>query len=189
MGGGNKKVSINSCLQMAGYHKYEENNQCEANTLENCGAHGAVCTKVNGTSTCTADGQCKVKSCDQGYHEDQGVCVDDDVNNCGGINCEGIYGWEYGKCDKGTCKVDKCTKHYHKYGDKCEVNDIDNCLAHNESCSVSHAQNVGCSDTIGCFVSECDSGYHIISDRKGCSPNTDTSCGTSTSYEPINCRW
>ncbi|MBQ1927323.1 MAG: hypothetical protein II180_14515, partial [Proteobacteria bacterium] len=69
--------SLASCN--TGFHKY--GNVCEENNIAHCGAHGTTCTTANvdhsSAVECTSGGACQATACVDGFHVDNGACVED----------------------------------------------------------------------------------------------------------------
>lgn len=78
-------LSGSSCTCPSGTHYY--NNTCEANSNENCGAHGKACVTAaianSASASCSSSGSCNL-TCQSGYHVYNGQCEANSISNCGG---------------------------------------------------------------------------------------------------------
>ena len=170
------------CPSTDGYHVY--NDVCEADSIDNCGAHGKKCTVEHGTPACV-NKECVVDHCDDGYELNYEKCVEkgalicnppyhingntcelDDAENCGehGKKCPGI---ENGTavCTRGECDL-LCNAGYHFYasenGDECEADSVRQCGSHDWACGnyLQNAIDYVCEQGT-CIAKLCESGYHL----------------------------
>ena len=116
----NSKCVIKACE--SGYHLNEDENVCEKNDVNNCGAHGVKCDAgvwANGTAFNCDDGTCRVTACAGGYQPNS--------NNKGCSVCDAnraVYVAKDTKADNGvTIPMDsKITVHYkRKDGNKTDA--------------------------------------------------------------------
>ena len=170
-------------------HIYE--NACESDSIENCGAHGKVCTVEHGSPACV-NKECVVDKCDDGYDLNYGKCVEkgaiscpelshvngnecelDDADNCGahGKKCPEIENG-FGECVRGDCEK-RCNVGYHFYdsenGEVCEEDSSLNCGSHDRSCAAAleHAEKFDC-EKGACVAKLCEVGYHINEINQSC---------------------
>ncbi len=150
----------------AGFHEHD--NGCEADDMENCGAHGAPCDSTvipNGASFSCDEGKCVVNQCDLNYHLYDNTCEEDTAEHCGSHenSCPSVDGGTY-HCQSltKTCEL-QCNKAHHLYEGGCEINDLDNCGRHGNSCSIDYSC---CTDPDGIAACEKPGGSTI----KLCTP-------------------
>ena len=128
-------------------HVYADRNECEENTITNCGEHGKACpNESNGSYTCPS-GEC-VLSCDANYHlsYDKKRCTLDRIDECGNsrTNCQSLEGWEAGSCTGGRCVATSCTNYTYLSGGECHT---------------------------------CEVGYHLNTSATGCEEDSAKACG------------
>ncbi len=96
------KCEYGTCSDVceSGTHIFGDN--CEEDSVENCGTHGNNCHNIAGWNDgeCT-EGRCTPTSCKVGYHLKNSLCVGDDSNNCGEENHECLSGQV---CVNGQCQ-------------------------------------------------------------------------------------
>jgi hypothetical protein len=167
---------------------------CETDLLrsvDNCGACGVVCPKVNGTASCNA-GECEV-ACDPGFADCDGsvkngceVDTTKNVDHCGGCGkvCPDVGGTP--SCAAGKCGVSKCDVGFGNCdGDPktgCEANfanDANNCGACGKACVAANGKG----KCVGgeCAVDTCDEGF------ADCDGDYTTGCETTTNTDAKNC--
>lgn len=200
----------------AGYHINSGKTGCVANTDTACGAANSTsttnCTTLanvaNGYGKCTVStGVCNVTKCNSGYHIKSGstACESNSDTACGAenststTNCTTLANVAsgYGKCtvSTGVCSVTKCNSGYHLNSGKtgCVANTNTSCGAVDSSTvkdctAISNVASGGGACSGGaCTVTKCVSGYHLNSDKTGCSANSNTSCAEVSSNSPKNC--
>ena len=187
--------------------------RCVKNTPEACGAPDMPedglknCTDylsehANATGMeCLPDGECRVSSCEEGYHVSlAGECEVDSVTSCGEhgeINCNDMMGDRVQEvaCEQSICVVLTCEEGFHLNAtrDACEANADDKCAAQNSNevlnCAnlvQANAEQMSC--IAGkCGVLKCATGYHIGADLMTCEPDTETACGRVDSAEVVDC--
>ncbi len=150
------------CSCDPGYHDEDglcvQDQVCQGDT---CSGHG-TCDDTTGVTICTCDeGYTGVRceSCAPGYHDEEGVCVTDQV--CQGNTCSG-----HGTCDDSTW-VTICTCDEGYTGDHCETcaagyqdNDGDGtCLANCATSGLNCGLHGTCDDSGGTAVCVCDAEY------------------------------
>ena len=151
------------------------------NNAQNCGECGKICQFDNGLDVGCEGGECKLKTCESGYHPFENACEKDDTTNCGehGVACtiDNVTDSESVSCDTGVCKAVTCESHYHVYEGTCEKNDNTNCGEHGVGCTkdnVTDSATVSC-DTGVCKAVTCESHYHAY--EGACEKNDTTNCG------------
>jgi len=119
---------------VCGINTHDNNGFCENDTIQNCGAHGRVCSEIvsNWADGVCINAECQVSNCIDGYkivnntcvsdcvvgqHYDneKSSCVSDDEQNCGatGNDClEQIKNSSVVSCTEGKCKVISCAGGY-----------------------------------------------------------------------------
>ena len=174
-----------------GQHIYE--NECEADSLENCGLHGINCYNTTGwkEGTCT-NKMCIVTECVVGYEVEKDKCIvsgscpphqhsigddqceDNTDENCGahGHVCE--YEDGLGTCSTtGDCSLKECNEGFHKYGEYCEKDDAAHCGDHDTICPANGGVPVCIKGE--CSV-ECNAGYHF--NAGSCEVDSVDKCGS-----------
>ena len=136
------------------------------------------CTNLTNVleAECSYKGEgCRVIQCKKGYYKDVNSCVQENEKSCAGMDCASIEGWHSGDCIDGVCVADDCNEPYHVYDGTCELNTDDNCGDHGVRCEVKNASN-HCVESGSCEF-ECNIGYHLSSDGRGCDDDVETNCG------------
>ena len=146
--------------------------KCSANEINN--SLNAICNQ----------GKCEALECNTGYHLESGMCLGDNIQLCGGKNCEDLEGWSKGDCSpEGKCIVEKCKPGYHKYKDEndeisCELDTIDNCGKHGITCQKSSGVRfVICNEDAVCEATKCEKGYHWNRENTDCVEDSIEECG------------
>ncbi len=109
--------------------KHVFGNNCEDDSLENCGIHGYNCTTaVDGwkAGVCL-NGACQATACEKGFHVYNHACEGDSLENCGSHNIacnQTITGWSTGSCVEGKCQLDSCKEGYHAESNECVPNPL-----------------------------------------------------------------
>lgn len=180
----------------AGFANCDMNNGngCEANlnSLANCGACGAACSRPNATATCNM-GTCSLGMCSAGF----GNCDADPVNGCEtplttpsncamcGRRC--ALANATAACSMaGNCTVAMCTAGFGNcdgnQGNGCET-DVRSSLAHcgmcNRACVIANGTPACSSGT--CSVGSCNRGFG------DCDRNAANGCETSLLTNNANC--
>ncbi|MBI5534871.1 MAG: hypothetical protein HY898_19245 [Deltaproteobacteria bacterium] len=176
---------------------------CEVNlnTVQNCGACGAVCALPHAQTTCTS-GACTFASCDSGYASCDGstangceVDVVHDPANCGGCGaaCSANHA-TLAVCNGGSC-TSNCQVGWGDCNgpsppatsDGCESHltvDLANCGACGRACSTTNASSTTCQAST--CVPVCNSGFENC--NKPAAPAADDGCESSTANPSIyNC--
>ncbi len=198
-------------------HIYEEN--CETDDVNHCGMHGYSCQDrmVGWVDGECKDKQCVATSCETGYnivdgkckanfectdpnqHYYNGICNDNDIDNCGRHNyacASNVMGWKAGACVEGICVASACATGYdveegrciaktsctnpdtHYYNGACIANDLDNCGNHNYRCaSMTGWQDGSCVEGV-CLPSSCAVGYHLNDEETQCVADDAENCGS-----------
>ncbi len=105
------------------------------------------CEIENGEGECVEGGSCEVVSCDEGYVEEGGECIEEDVE----CECE-IENGE-GECvEGGSCEVVSCDEGYVEEEGECVEEDVE-C-----ECEIENGEGEGVEDG-SCEVVSCDEGY------------------------------
>ncbi len=174
----------------AGYHLHE--NTCEADSDDNCGAHGIKCVVSNGTSACQG-GECKTTACDSGYHQEENYCTGDNTSSCGDQDCSKLPGWKAGNCINSTCIATACDKGYYLDEPECKVNNQDNCGAKGKKCTVNNGSG-SCDISKGeCVFEGCSSGFHRVGSEciqdsvSACGQNAED-CLSKTGWKTADCK-
>ncbi|GEM_PF-3374866 len=171
---------VSSCMENSGTHvatnglEYADpafESFCEPNTIENCGSHGKACAESVehwADGQCTADGNCVVSACVDGYHLADGACIEDDADNCGeaGNRCANlIEHWAEGQCIDKKCIVTSCEGAYHPYAEEniCEEDSVEHCGTHENNCSQSiDGWNGGTCEEHVCLVNACIEPMQVV---------------------------
>ena len=167
------------------FHGYvsESSITCEADNLNNCGAHDYVCNASNvpnGTAFGCSNGKCIATQCASGTHLYDNQCEANSNTNCGAHNTKCTAGTgESGKtCNTATgkCIATGCNSGYHYYDGGCEANSDTHCGANGRACKAGTGENTRTCSTDGvCTFNGCTSGYHSYG--TGCEKNDNTNCG------------
>ena len=151
------------------------------NNVQNCGQCGKICQIEHSSDVACVGGECKLNTCESGYHPFENACEKDDNTNCGahGVACtkDNVNDSESVSCDTGVCKAVTCENYYHVYEGVCEKNDNTNCGAHGVACTkdnVADSETVSC-DTGVCKAVTCENHYHVY--EGACEKNDTTNCG------------
>ncbi len=168
--------------------------QCEADSVDYCGAGGKKCAENAGwlSGGCEA-GECVVSECKAGYHlsNDRKLCVENSASSCGvegsssAIDCTtAIANSNVVKCDAGVCRVVSCISGYHLSADgrSCKANTVTECGAVNSSttvnCTTSLQNNDGVICDAGvCKLTACKPNYHIYLGNNSCEADSISHCG------------
>ncbi len=187
-----------TCSCLKGFIRCDEKCINPMNDMDYCGAtdcsdednRGDNCYKLKHGGTIDnycKDGKCVDIECISGYHLDNGICVEDDLENCGekGRNCkEKIKGWYEGSCGKGECILISCEDGYHRVENICVEDSTDACGYNRET-----KQSKNCYEIPGfkkgeciegkCVATDCNPGYHVYQ------PNNEVS--TCETDNILNC--
>ena len=165
--------SCGSC----GTNQHVYGNQCEDNSVTNCGTHDHKCTKPNnGEATCTG-GRCGIQ-CDSGHTSNGTSCVPNSVYCAteGAKRCSGRTPqvctnntWTGDSecagdkiCSGGVCNA--CERGTHVYLNTCEANDDVNCGGHGDGCINGPCDYRTCNINSGqCEFGGCVSSCHLSS--------------------------
>ena len=172
---------------------------CETSleTLTDCGACGAGCSRANATADCSG-GSCHIGSCDALW----GDCDGTDANgceqtlttlgNCGacGNTCSLPNAGE--ECSTGSCRITSCNSGWgncdgtHSNGCENSLDSLSDCGSCGTTCSRANA-TASCAGDV-CHIASCNSGWGDCDgvDSNGCENSLDSlsncgSCGTTCS--------
>ncbi|MBQ9396655.1 MAG: hypothetical protein IJU23_14215 [Proteobacteria bacterium] len=154
------------------------NNECHnyANDISHCGGCNQICSQSTVSNsiavTCT-NSICKATSCRSGYHDYDGKCEKDTIENCGTHGTKCNIANATNTCSGGKCNF-TCNSNYHTYNNICEEDSTANCGAHGTNCNIDNATNTICSEGI-CRATACKSKYHVYSNV--CEADSTTHCG------------
>ena len=163
---------------------------CEADDLNNCGAHGVKCAETIADwadGTCT-NGKCVATKCVSGKHpnSDGNYCFSDNLQNCGaeGYECAAkVYGWGNGECVDGVCVVTKCSSVAGTHlsttvENTCEDDDLDNCGEAGRACKdIIDGWTDGSCTKGNCVVSACKADMHLLEKSNKCEADDIENCG------------
>ncbi len=166
-----------------------------ANADTHCGPSCTDCTTANHASsgTCnTGSGSCTITGCITGYQLSSSNCVESTSFDCCGTSCHDCRATEHAKlgtCQSATCNVTECEMGYHLDTDSnkknvCSPNTNTSCGTPNSvnirNCTL-HATASTCGADGHCFISACETGYHVFSDTVSghmiCEENDLLNCG------------
>lgn len=171
--------AITSLECTANQHVYNDN--CEDDSIENCGAHSMTCTNMTGWLTGSCDNKmCVPTQCNSGFCIDPNshICVNgaSNINACGtnGGNCLACPAGQ--QCTEGQCVTPppECTATQHLYENGCEDDTEENCGTHGNKCQIAGASGHKCEQK-QCMITGCSGGYY--SNGNACYPNDDNNCG------------
>ena len=173
------------CKCNAGWHEY--NNDCEEDTVENCGAHDNNCLSDNKVyrAECN-DTVCNVLECHDGFALKEGQCVPE--NECCGTGCQNCSeDAENPYCLNGSCAA------------VCNPDETTSLISCNFSCIDAQTSNTYCGATSTdntCTRNDCSldrtcvegtckclPGFHESRDKSKCEEDTVKACG---GYD-VNC--
>lgn len=178
-----------------GSHQFGD--ECERNTVENCGSHGYACHNLVGWEDgyCTEKGNCvpstckngfeivenqcvPISECPKGTHFYSGSCEPDSLEHCGvhGNDCNAMFGWHEGSCSEdGKCVVSKCDLGYCVENLACQDGSYNKnaCGKDGNACNKCN-EGMICKDGT-CILSECDLGFHKSGTE--CVPDDMDNCG------------
>lgn len=153
-------------------------------SLTDCGGCGNVCTTENvagGASVSCVQSRCAATSCETGYHWNDGVCEQDDTENCGshGYACAAAKsGWLDGRCELQACVATACMAGYHLSDGVCVADTSDCCGPECLACTGATFCSLGvCTSTCSESQQTCEAGEKVYcasvqSDNDNCG-----SCG------------
>ena len=143
-----------------------ETMECEVDSLLNCGHHGNACASTEGwgNGACTK-GVCIPSECQIGYHLDEGSCVADDSNNCGGVG---------EKCGQGqVCTKGNCSDNCGNGEVRCEKDGTVSCADPNTSTTFCGA-DASCSGYETCEYGQACVGGECV--QNSCTKDNETLC-------------
>ncbi|MBQ9394398.1 MAG: hypothetical protein IJU23_02635 [Proteobacteria bacterium] len=180
--------------------------RCDANTVTSCAPSNMAANKTPtncntwkpstaSSVTCNVStGACIITGCNTGYHissnsttcnANTDTACGSDSKNCNNPKPSNASG---AKCDKttGTCYVTSCNTGYHISSNSkaCNANTDIACGSDSTNCNNTKPTNAAtarCNTSEGsCYVTKCNSGYHVSSNSKACNTNTDSACGSDS---------
>ncbi len=169
-----------NCECNAGWHKY--NNECEEDSVENCGAHDTNCLSDNKVYRAECkDAVCGVVECHDGFSLKDGACVPE--NECCGADCLNCSeNTENPYCLNGNCAAD-CNPDETTSLIACSFSCID-AQTSNTYCGATSTDNVctrnDCSSDRSCVDGKCEClmGFHESRDKSKCEEDTVRACGS-----------
>ncbi len=151
-------------------------NECEDDTLENCGRVGFNCHSYGLKEGDCIDGECVPTSCKASYHLDVDVCIMDS-SECCGVECKDCGA---SICVAGECSTSSCTssQYVDPVSGECVENSVQSCGRYDNDCSSLAGWLSGECNAGKCEAMACLSGYHIDANKKQCIADTNECCGS-----------
>ncbi len=189
-----KKCVAETCTN--GYHLDSTGTHpvCKADSATACGPEATDCTKTDGweDGKCVS-GQCQAIVCTSEYHLHDGMCVSNNLEQCGGhTNCYELQGWKAGECIDGQCVANQCQVGYHisetveggfQTVIQCVADDYNSCGTNLADCTTLSGWQYGSCEEGKCKALMCQKGYHLRDDE--CVKDDLKHCGSHASQ--ANC--
>ncbi len=201
------------CVCVAETH-HLNGNICEADSVDNCGAHGNLCSDVvdNWQAGECSDKQCVVSACANGFvvsqsgdacdcptethHLNGDACEADSLEYCGAhdVNCaRDVKNWQTGECRSKKCVVSACANDFvpSQNGDACicstETHHVSGDVCEADSLENCGEHGVNCANAIEHWnVGECRSKQCVVTACAEGYNLSDNACVKATAPDPVN---
>ncbi|MBQ9243155.1 MAG: hypothetical protein IJ165_07990 [Proteobacteria bacterium] len=174
----------NHCLKSTCNNSCLNDGEC-INTDTKCGTGCLNCNTANDAASGICDnGTCKIQSCRENFHLNNGACVANTetacapVNDDATVNCLTHDNATSGYCKSGQCVATACKPDYHIKNGTCVADTVDACGANEVSCTTLTGWAQGSCQNGACTATQCKSGFCLNGTQCVDGTSSMSTCGT-----------